>query len=138
MEASLKLKEISYIHSEAYAAGELKHGTIALIEEGTLVVAMATQQALVEKTISNIKVKVREAYVLAVAMEGDERVAKEADEVWYIPSRTISSRRYSRSCRCSFSPTTWRCSAAATSRQAAEPREERYGGVEIWDWFIRE
>jgi glucosamine--fructose-6-phosphate aminotransferase (isomerizing) len=86
MEASLKLKEISYIHSEAYAAGELKHGTIALIEEGTLVVAMATQQALVEKTISNIKeVKVRGAYVLAVAMEGDERVAKEADEVWYIP-----------------------------------------------------
>lgn len=86
MEASLKLKEISYIHSEAYAAGELKHGTIALIEQGTLVVAMATQQALVEKTISNMKeVKVRGAYVLAVAMEGDEHVAHEADEVWYIP-----------------------------------------------------
>ena len=55
MEASLKLKEISYIHSEAYAAGELKHGTISLIEQGTLVVALATQPALYEKTISNIR-----------------------------------------------------------------------------------
>ncbi len=87
MEASLKLKEISYIHSEAYAAGELKHGTIALIEEGTLVVAIATQNALLEKTISNIQeVKVRGAYVLAIAMEGNEAIAKEADEVIYIPA----------------------------------------------------
>lgn len=87
MEASLKLKEISYIHSEAYAAGELKHGTIALIEEGTLVVAIATQNALLEKTISNIQeVKVRGAYVLAIAMEGNEVIAKEVDEVIYIPA----------------------------------------------------
>lgn len=86
MEGSLKLKEISYIHSEAYAAGELKHGTIALIEKGTLVVAMVTQQALLEKTISNIEeVRVRGAFVLAVALEGDTGVAKVADEVWYIP-----------------------------------------------------
>lgn len=71
MEASLKLKEVSYVHSEAYAAGELKHGTIALIEEDTLVVALCTQSALLEKTISNIKeVKARKAFVMALAQEG--------------------------------------------------------------------
>lgn len=86
MEASLKLKEISYIHSEAYAAGELKHGTIALIEEGTLVVAIATQQKLLEKTISNIKeVKARGAYVLAVVFEGCDMPEDVADEIIYLP-----------------------------------------------------
>jgi glucosamine--fructose-6-phosphate aminotransferase (isomerizing) len=86
MEASLKLKEISYIHSEAYAAGELKHGTIALIEPGTQVVMLATQEALLEKTLNNIKeVKVRGAQVLAVVTEGNEGVSDEVDEVWYIP-----------------------------------------------------
>ncbi len=70
MEASLKLKEISYIHSEAYAAGELKHGTIALIEPNTLVVAIATQEGLIDKTLSNIKeVKARGAYVVCVTTE---------------------------------------------------------------------
>lgn len=86
MEASLKLKEISYIHSEAYAAGELKHGTIALIEKGTLVVALATQGALLEKTISNIKeVKARGALVLAVCFEDTELPEDIADEVVYLP-----------------------------------------------------
>ena len=86
MEASLKLKEISYIHSEAYAAGELKHGTIALIEEGTLVVAIATQQKLLEKTISNIKeVKARGAKVLAVCFEGCGMPDGVADEIIYLP-----------------------------------------------------
>lgn len=86
MEGSLKLKEISYIHSEAYAAGELKHGTIALIEEGTPVVALATQKGLFEKTLSNIKeVKARGAFVIAVAMKGDTDIEKEADRVIYIP-----------------------------------------------------
>lgn len=86
MEASLKLKEISYIHSEAYAAGELKHGTIALIEDGTLVVAIATQTKLFEKTISNIKeVKARGAKVLAVCFEGCDMPEDVADEIVYIP-----------------------------------------------------
>jgi glucosamine--fructose-6-phosphate aminotransferase (isomerizing) len=86
MEASLKLKEISYIHSEAYAAGELKHGTIALIEQGTLVVALATQGALLEKTISNIKeVKARGAQVLAVCFEDTQLPEDIADEVVYLP-----------------------------------------------------
>jgi glucosamine--fructose-6-phosphate aminotransferase (isomerizing) len=86
MEGSLKLKEISYIHAEAYAAGELKHGTLALIVKGVPVIALATQHTLFEKTVSNIKeVKAREAMVLAVAMRGLEEVAKVADEVLYIP-----------------------------------------------------
>ena len=86
LEGSLKLKEISYIHSEAYAAGELKHGTISLIEYGTLFVAVATQQALFEKLISNIKeVKARGAKVVAIATEGSTSIEKVADEVFYIP-----------------------------------------------------
>ncbi len=86
MEASLKLKEISYIHSEAYAGGELKHGTIALIEQGTLVVALCTQPALYEKIDSNIKeVKARGATVLVVTMEGNNSFDAVADEVFCIP-----------------------------------------------------
>ena len=86
MESSLKLKEISYIHSEAYAAGELKHGTISLIEEGTLVIALATQENLLEKTVSNVKeVKARGAKVLAIATEGHTLIEDVADEVVYLP-----------------------------------------------------
>ncbi len=86
MEGSLKLKEISYIHSEAYAAGELKHGTISLIEEGTLVAAVSTQPALYQKTISNmVEVKARGAFVLAVTCEGNKEIEKAADYVIYIP-----------------------------------------------------
>lgn len=86
MEGSLKLKEISYIHSEAYAAGELKHGTISLIEEGTLVAAVATQDSLFKKTLSNmVEVKARGAFVLAVTNEGNTDIEKAADYVIYIP-----------------------------------------------------
>jgi glucosamine--fructose-6-phosphate aminotransferase (isomerizing) len=86
VEGSLKLKEISYIHSEAYAAGELKHGTLALIEEGIPVIALATQEELLEKTASNIKeVKARGAHVLGIANEGDHELGKSVDEVFTIP-----------------------------------------------------
>lgn len=86
LEGSLKLKEISYIHSEAYAAGELKHGTISLIEEGTLVVALSTQPALFQKTISNIvEVKARGAFVMAVTNEENKAIEKASDYVVYIP-----------------------------------------------------
>lgn len=86
MEGSLKLKEISYIHSEAYAAGELKHGTISLIEDGTLVTALLTQENLYKKMISNIEeVKTRGAFVMAVTNEGNIDVEKAADYVVYIP-----------------------------------------------------
>lgn len=86
LEGSLKLKEISYIHSEAYAAGELKHGTISLIEDGTLVAAVVTQEELYKKTISNIvEVKTRGAYVLAVTNDDNLEIEKTADSVIYIP-----------------------------------------------------
>lgn len=86
LEGSLKLKEISYIHSEAYAAGELKHGTISLIEDGTLVVAVATQEELYKKTISNmVEVKTRGAFVMGVTNEGNTDIEKAADYVIYIP-----------------------------------------------------
>ena len=86
LEASLKLKEISYIHSEAYAAGELKHGTISLIEEGRTVIALACYEELFEKLLSNIKeVKARGADVIACAVEGHTEIAKEAGDVIYIP-----------------------------------------------------
>ena len=86
MEASLKLKEISYVHSEAYAAGELKHGTIALIDEDQLVVALACHNALFDKLMSNIKeVKARGAQVLALATESQKRIFTEADQVLLVP-----------------------------------------------------
>jgi glutamine---fructose-6-phosphate transaminase (isomerizing) len=86
LEGSLKLKEISYIHSEAYAAGELKHGTISLIENGTLVIALATQKRLFEKMMSNIKeVKARGATVLGVTTYSNQQIEKEAEYVFYIP-----------------------------------------------------
>jgi glucosamine--fructose-6-phosphate aminotransferase (isomerizing) len=85
-EASLKLKEISYIHSEAMPAGELKHGTLALIEEGTPVIATSAQKKLYDKMLSNIKeVKARGAYVIAVTTEGNKEIEKSADSVIYIP-----------------------------------------------------
>ncbi len=87
MEASLKLKEVSYIMSEAYAAGELKHGTIALIEEGTLVCALLSQEHLADKTLSNVReVKSRGARVLIIAPEKlAAKAKKDADHLWVIP-----------------------------------------------------
>jgi len=86
MEGSLKLKEISYIHSDAYAAGELKHGPIALIEEGTIVIAVMAQQELYEKMLNNVKeVKARGAYVFAIAKEGHNEVKEISDQVTFIP-----------------------------------------------------
>ncbi len=87
LEASLKLKEISYIHSEAYAAGELKHGTIALISPDQLVIAVACCDALRDKTMSNIQqVKARGASVLGVAREGDRTIVAEADDAIFVPN----------------------------------------------------
>lgn len=86
MEGSLKLKEISYIHSEAYAAGELKHGTISLIEKGTPVIALATDEDLYEKTISNIKeVKARGAYVLLLISDDLDIASDYYDDVLVVP-----------------------------------------------------
>lgn len=90
LEGSLKLKEISYIHAEAYPAGELKHGTLALITENIPVIALATQPELYEKMWSNIKeVKARDAYVLAIVNEGDNETGKEVDDVFEIPATNL-------------------------------------------------
>ena len=86
LEGSLKMKEISYIHSEAYAAGELKHGPIALVDDKTLLIAAACYEDLFEKTLSNIKeVKARGAEVLGIALEGNRTMSAEADDVLYVP-----------------------------------------------------
>ena len=86
MEGALKLKEISYIHAEAYAGGELKHGTLALIEEGIPVIALATQEDVYDKMISNIReVKAREAVVIGIGMKGDDELSKHVDHTIYVP-----------------------------------------------------
>jgi glucosamine--fructose-6-phosphate aminotransferase (isomerizing) len=86
LEGALKLKEISYIHAEGYPAGELKHGPIALVEEGTPVVAIATDCHVYPKVISNIQeVKARGAEVVAIATEGDEQIGAVADHVLFVP-----------------------------------------------------
>ena len=86
LEGSLKMKEISYIHSEAYAAGELKHGTISLVEDGTLVIGVATQQALFEKTVSNLtEVKSRGAYLMGLTSFGNYAIEDTVDFAVYVP-----------------------------------------------------
>ncbi|MEG0377850.1 MAG: SIS domain-containing protein, partial [Eubacterium sp.] len=86
LEGSLKAKEISYIHSDAYAAGELKHGPIALLDEGTVVVALCTQENVFDKMLSNIKeVKARGANVMAIAKESHKEIMPEVDQVFFIP-----------------------------------------------------
>ncbi|MEA4900698.1 glutamine--fructose-6-phosphate transaminase (isomerizing) [Desulfitobacterium sp.] len=86
MEGALKLKEISYIHAEAYAAGELKHGTLALITEKTPVIAIATQMDVYDKTVSNVKeVKARDAKVIGITFKGNRDLGKSVDHVIYLP-----------------------------------------------------
>ena len=86
MEGSLKMKEISYIHSEAYAAGELKHGTISLIEDGTLVIGVLTQPAFYEKTVSNmVECKSRGAYLMGLTTLDNYNIEDTADFTVYIP-----------------------------------------------------
>ena len=89
VEGALKLKEISYVATDAYAAGEMKHGPIALLDERTPVVVVATESPVLEKIISNIQeVRSRGARVIAVATEGDETISEYADEVIRVPLRT--------------------------------------------------
>ena len=103
MEASLKLKEISYVHSEAYAAGELKHGTISLVEDGTLVVGIVTQERLYSKIISNlVEVKTWGAFILAVTFEDNKEISKTADFIFNIPKQTVISQASWQLCLHSF------------------------------------
>jgi glutamine---fructose-6-phosphate transaminase (isomerizing) len=87
LEGALKLKEISYIHAEGYPAGELKHGPIALVEPGMLMLALATQSRTYDKVVGNVQeVKARDARVVAIATEGDREIAEHADDVIYVPA----------------------------------------------------
>jgi glucosamine--fructose-6-phosphate aminotransferase (isomerizing) len=87
LEGALKLQEVAYIHADAYTAGEMKHGTMALITPGVPVIALATQQQVLHKTVSNIKeVKARGAFVVGITTIGDEVVSEEVDQTLYIPS----------------------------------------------------
>lgn len=87
MEGSLKVKEVSYVHSEAFSAGELKHGPIALLDEGTVVLVVATQEKTFDKVLSNIKeVKARGAHVLVIAQEKHQEIASEVDQAFFIPN----------------------------------------------------
>ncbi|NLL58359.1 MAG: glutamine--fructose-6-phosphate transaminase (isomerizing) [Firmicutes bacterium] len=87
MEGALKLKETSYIHAEAYASGELKHGPLALIVEGIPVIALATQNSILDKSVSNFKeIKARNGYVICIVQEGTEGLEKEIDRIFYLPS----------------------------------------------------
>ena len=128
LEGALKLKEISYIPTDAYAAGEMKHGPIALLDESTPVVCVATDSPVLDKVLSNVEeVRARGADVIAIATEGDERVAEVADEtIVGRPRPTGSCSRSWRSCRCSSSPTTSPASTASTSTSRATwPRPSR-------------
>ncbi|HEY7414262.1 MAG TPA: SIS domain-containing protein, partial [Ktedonobacteraceae bacterium] len=86
LEGALKLKEISYIHAEGFPAGELKHGSIALLDPATPLIAIATASHVYEKVVSNIQeVRARDARVIAVATEGDDRIRRHADDILYVP-----------------------------------------------------
>ena len=86
LEGSLKMKEISYIHSEAYAAGELKHGTISLIEKGILVIGVLTQEGLLEKTVSNMEeCRARGAYLMGVTSNGNYSIEDSVNFTIYVP-----------------------------------------------------
>jgi glucosamine--fructose-6-phosphate aminotransferase (isomerizing) len=86
LEGALKLKEVSYVHAEGYAAGELKHGPISLLDAEYPLVAVATRSSVYDKLISNVmEGRARDARVIAVATEGDEQIARIADDVWFVP-----------------------------------------------------
>jgi glucosamine--fructose-6-phosphate aminotransferase (isomerizing) len=86
LEGALKLKEVSYVHAEGYAAGELKHGPISLLDAEYPLVAVATRSAVYDKTISNVmEGRARDARVIAVATEGDDQIPRYADDVWFVP-----------------------------------------------------
>ena len=124
LEGALKLKELAYLRAEGYPAGELKHGPIALIEPGTVVVGIATRNPLWEKMLSNIaEVRGRGATVVLVADDGDEESAAAADHVLWVPRPPRCSRPWSAWCRCSSWPTAWpACTGTTPTARATWPR----------------
>ena len=123
LEGALKMKEISYIPSDAYAAGEMKHGPIALLDESTPVVCVATDSPILDKVLSNVEeVRARGADVISIATEGTPRVAEASDLAIEVPAPTGSSSRSSRSFRSSCWRTTWPVCAASTSTSRGTSR----------------
>ena len=124
LEGALKMKEISYIPSDAYAAGEMKHGPIALLDESTPVVCVATDSPVLDKVLSNVaEVRARGADVIAIATQGSERVAEVADQVSTCRQPTGSFSRSWPSSRSSSSPTTWpACVGSTSTSRATSPR----------------
>ena len=124
LEGALKLKELAYLRAEGYPGGELKHGPIALIEPGTVVVGIATRNPLWEKMMSNIaEVRSRGATVVLLAEDGDEESAAAADHVLWVPPTHPCSRPWSASCRCSSWPTGWpACTGTIPTGPATSPR----------------
>jgi glucosamine--fructose-6-phosphate aminotransferase (isomerizing) len=132
LEGSLKLKEISYVHSEAYAAGELKHGTISLIEDGTLVISVLTQENLIEKTVSNmVEVKSRGAYLMGLTTYGNYDIEDVADFTTYIPVTDPHFASFSRGDPAPAARILLLGIAWTGRRQAAQPCKERDSGVSI-------
>ena len=132
LEGALKLKELAYVRAEAYPAGELKHGPIALIDKTSLVVAIVTDPTMREKVISNIEeVRARGAVILSLCTDGDEAVASLSDGVFEVPRPTSSCHRCSRSCRSSArrtrSPRRWAMTSTdhATSRRSSPSSDRR-------------
>ena len=130
LEGALKLKEISYIPTEAYSAGEMKHGPIALLEEGTPVVVVATNIHVYDKIVSNIQeTRARGAHVIAIATDGNEDIQHHADDVIYVPADAGVPAGGARHPAAAAARLPHRPAARAERRPAAEPREDRHGRV---------
>ena len=130
LEGALKLKEISYIPTEAYSAGEMKHGPIALLEEGTPVVVVATRIHVYEKIVSNIQeTRARGAHVIAIATDGNEDIQHHADDVIYVPEVACVPAGGAGHPAAAAARVSDRAAARAERRPAAEPREDRHRRV---------
>ena len=130
LEGALKLKEISYIPTDAYSAGEMKHGPIALLEQGTPVVVVATNLHVYDKIVSNIQeTRARGASVIAIATDGNEDIQHHADDVIYIPKHAELPPGGARGRAAAAARLQDRAAARAERRSAPQPGEDRYGRV---------
>ena len=132
LEGALKLKEISYIPTDAYSAGEMKHGPIALLEEGTPVVVVATNIHVYDKIVSNIQeTRARGAHVIAIATDGNEDIQHHADDVIYVPQHAGVPPGGARRDPAAAARLPDRAAARAQRRPAAEPGQDRHGRVAV-------
>ena len=132
LEGALKLKEISYIATDAYAAGEMKHGPIALLDDRTPVVCVATDSPVLEKVISNMQeVRARGAHVIAVATEGNDEIAAHAEEVLYVPRDRLDAAAAAGGHPAPAARLPDRAPARAERRSAAQPGEDRHRRVAV-------